>query len=1412
MAIAPNPVPEAPAPRRSPWRHVWRAALAVLALIVLAIVGAAWYASTPQFENRVRAELISVLERATGGRVELGAFHWQLRHLEFEADNLTIHGLEGPGQVPYAHLDRAYVQVKILSFFRPRIALNYLGATHPVIHVIIYPDGSTNQPHPKIPSTSNKPMQDTLFELAVDRTEITNGLALLDEQAIQQRAIPFDLAANNIGVQLRYVPAPGGSADPKAAERYAGTVHIEDITAQRVKTAPVHSKLDLEVSAGRNLVDLQSLRLQSGLSLLTGSGGVMNFANPAWNVKLQGKVDLREVEALFDVPGLDRGEVALDIAGQGNKSSFSIDGRTNVTDAAYHVETIHVTGANVAALVHLTQDELALTGIKVRLPGGGAIDADMRIDRWLQTPPTNAVPNLPPATTRALRKASAMDADRSKQKGTIRAKLRGLSLYSIMSIVAPPHYSDLGFDTAASGDAGVDWTGSAMAFTANAKVSLTPTGRGRPGWVPVSGSVDAGYSNVTGVVSIRNVTAYTPAAQLQVTGGLGVYPITRASSLQVNATTNNLAELDRLLTTLGAAEGEKRGVAVIPVALHGQAAFQGVVTRSILDPDVEGHLNATNFDLIFNAPVQSAAAAAAPAAEASPPQTASAAQRTIHWDSADAQAEYSSSVISVQHGVLTQGKTAIHLTGALHAHQLSPRQYAFDEHSSITANVGVQNAAVADLLLMAGQDLPVTGTLNLQANVSGQLDNLSGGGHAAVNGGAAYGEPYHSLNADLRFAGREIGATHLVFLEDGGQLSGDGGYNLSTESFHFNARGSGFDLAHMQTLKSPKFTLGGTVAFDAQGSGTVKSPSLQATVHLANLNLDNRSHGYIDINAHTQAHALLLDANAHLDNAVLQAHGQVQLNGDYQTQAQLTLSGLDVDPILDTLAVRGVTVHSSIAGNVNVNGPLRFPRKLNGEAMLNQFTLSLGGIALKTDGALHARLAAGTLHLDPFRITGEDTNLSARGSLGLFDQQRELDLHGEGAVNMKLAQTLDTDLTSSGHVDFNVDAAGTIAHPSLTGQVKFTNVNIALEDFPNGLSQMNGTLAFDQDRLDVKDLTAISGGGKLKLGGFVTYQQGLYADLNATAKDVRIRYPQGISSMADAKMRLQGTQGSLLLSGSITVTRFVIGSDLDLASFNSVGSVTLPPDPNAPSNHVRLDVHVVSAPQLDFQNSYAKLAGDVDLRVRGTLAQPSVLGHISVTEGSATFAGTKYELQHGDIYFTNPLRIEPVIDLTATAHVEDYDVTIGLNGTPAKLSPTFRSEPPLSEPDIFALLALGRTQEEQQVYSNMQAQAGVNSTADTLLGGALNATVSSRIQKLFGGGSVKIDPTFVSGIGNSTARITVEQQVSKNATLTYATNVNSTAEQLIQAQWNLTQDLSVLAVRDESGVFSLLFKIRRRYR
>ena len=1364
--------------------RMWQATAASV-LVLIALAGAAvWYTSTAQFENLVRKKLVAELERMTGGRVQLGAFHWRLLHLEFVADNLTIHGLEKPGQLPYAHIDRLYVRLQVISFFKHEIGLDYLEADRPVIHLIVYPDGSTNQPRPVVRDIHRRPTLDTIFDLKIGRAELRDGTMIVNE-----RKIPFHAAANNLGMELQYRPAMG----LRGKERYESALHIEDLSFARGHEAAAHSVVDAQVELERNRLTLRSLTLKTGRQNLALSAVLTNFAKPVWKFKASGSVELAEVEALSHIPGLSVGRVDVDLTGKGTRSQFSVDGKSRIRDAAFHAGSIHLTGVNAETKLHLTQDEFVLHEMEARLAEGGSVEGEMRVTHWLP---------------------GALGGGKKEQpeRGAIDARLHAIPLASIMAVVAPAHYTELGFDTEASGSAEAEWTGSAADFVTQAKVTLLPPMKPTPGRVPMYGVVDAEYSNPKGSVAINSFYVHTPGSRVEVTGSLGVYPITRHSDLQVLVTTQNLGEFDRTLTTLGVVLNGKKGVRALPVDLHGKMDFAGSLTDSILNPDVKGHLKATDLNLKFASPWQMATTAKSGAHSA--PIVAK--EHAIHLDSAEGDAEYSERRIAVRRAVLKHGSAVIDAAGELDADAVKERRhirYRFDGHSELRAAVSIQNANVQDLTTVADVHLPATGTLNLRVQAGGAVDDLTGGGALALQGGTIDGEPFTSLTSDVQFSGSELNATHLVFVQEGGRVTGNGGYNLSTEAYHFTARGVGFELARIQRLKSNKYSIAGNLAFEAQGSGTLHAPSLQAKLHLTKLNLDNAAKGSVEAEAHTQGRTLMMQLNANLSNAQIQANAQTQLEGDFPTQAQLTLANLNVDPILSMLHVQDVTMHSSIGATVQVSGPLRKPKRLNGDIHVAQMSLALAGVPLKSEGPIHATLVDGSLHLDPLHITGEDTNLRAHGSIGVLTEAHDLNLKASGSVNMRLSQTLDDDLTGSGHVDFNVEANGTLAHPGLTGNVKFTDVSVALQDFPNGLSQMNGTLEFDQDRLDVKNLTARSGGGTLTLGGFLTYQQGLYGNLTATAKDVRIRYPQGVSSMADAHLRLQGTSKSSLLSGNVTITRFAVGSGLDLTAFTTAaGTVPPPPNMNTPSNRVRLDIHVVSAPQLDFQNSFAKLAGDVNLRVRGTLAQPTVLGHISITEGSATFAGTKYELQHGDIYFSNPIRIDPTIDLSATARVEDYDITVGLTGTASSPVPTFRSEPPLSEQGIFSLLALGRTQEEQQIYTNMQSQAGVNTTADALLGSALNATVSNRIQKLFGGGSVKIDPTFVSGAGNSTARVTVEQQVGKNATLTYATNVNSTAEQLIQGEIDLTRNVSIVGVRDEAGVFSMMIKLRRQYR
>ncbi len=118
----------------------------------------------------------------------------------------------------------------------------------------------------------------------------------------------------------------------------------------------------------------------------------------------------------------------------------------------------------------------------------------------------------------------------------------------------------------------MDWAGSADAFVTGAKVTLMPPLKPTADRVPMYGTVDAQYSNVSGLVDIHSLDVHTPASEVKVTGSLGAVSHHTRLSATGNVTTTNLAEFDRTMSTLGVASGGKQGVNALPVALHGQAS------------------------------------------------------------------------------------------------------------------------------------------------------------------------------------------------------------------------------------------------------------------------------------------------------------------------------------------------------------------------------------------------------------------------------------------------------------------------------------------------------------------------------------------------------------------------------------------------------------------------------------------------------------------------------------------------------------------------------------------------------------------------------------------------------------------------------------------------------------------------
>jgi translocation and assembly module TamB len=1368
------------------------------------------------FEGFVRRRLVAYLEETTGGRVEIATFHWRLLDLEADAGGLVIHGREAPGETPYAQADHLRAQISILGLWSPRILLRDLELSRPAFHLIAYPDGSTNQPTPRKPRKKGRSAIDTVFDLQAGRISLRQGILHYENRAaafdFQNRFIPLDFDAKDVSLLISYVPAGAGNA-PARPESFHIEAGAADLNLFRGKAQPVHGYFQATLDLTRKAAYLRSLRITSTArgtknNTLELSGSLDDFADPRWQATARGDLDMKFLDPVFGYPFAPEGLAHLDLTAAGGAGEFRAGGSVHVEGGSYIGTGVVATGIRLDAQVHADPKQLLVTSIVARLRQGGQIEGEVALTPWLPAIPGAAAMQAAPVLTgklRSPRKQAPLPVAPFNHaplvipvNGKVTARFSDVSLDTLLDMVGQPPFRRLGLDTRIDGPATANWTkGDAQTVVVDASLNLSPSASAVEGEVPASGAVDATYLQRNGSVDLRKIELHTPASVFEVHGHLGAYPLTSSSELAVDFHSSNIGEFDAVLRDLGLSRNGRTGAAALPVSLTGLSEFHGTWTGSLVDPRLAGDLKATQLG------IEMPARRSGKNGPTAPPQV-------VRFDSVEAEGSYMPERISISHSLFRRGSSKISLDGTLVA---APSKVpALDGGSILHAHLQAGKVALDDLLALSGESLPITGALDADLHLDGPLGALGGSGWAELDGGAVFGEPVTHIRAQGTLTGDLLKLASITVSAPAGAVSASGSFDIKNQRFQVDAKGVDIDVAKIERLQQQGLDITGKLGFTVLGSGTLDDPTLQAHATLSPLALAGEPLGALDFAAHSADRTVTYNATTRLEGAEVNLHGQTALNGDNSTSAELVFSRFNIEALIKMAHIEAFTGESALAGTVTIEGPLAHPDQLRGEARLDQLAATVAGVHLSSLGGVHATLANASIHLDPLHVTGEETDLQAQGSLNLKGA-RQLDFAASGSINLRLAETLDRDLTANGTTTFQVEAHGPLKNPDLKGRIDFQNGSLSLEDIPNGLSQLHGTLEFNQNRLEVRSLTAMSGGGLLSVAGFLAYERGIYADLSVTGKGIRIRYPPGVSSLADATLRLQGSQNNLLLGGDVLITRFSVSPDLDVAALaaqaNSVQTIA-PPD--APSNHIHLDVHVTSSPQLNFQNAYAKLAGNVDLRLRGTVASPSLLGRVSITEGNALIAGTRYELQRGDIFFSNPVRIEPSIDLSATARVEDYDITLGLHGTLQNPSITWRSDPPLPEADVVALLALGRTENQQRLYTQQQEQALANPTTDVLLAGALNATVSSRVQKLFGAGSVKLDPNYLGALGNSTSRIIVEEQLSRYVTLTYATNVNTTSQQLIQAEVAINRHVSLLVARDESGVFSMVVKATRRFK
>jgi len=1345
-----------PKKRRFKWMQ------AAIGLLVLGVVvGLAVYLTSDSFRDAVRSRVVAELERMTGGKVEIQSFTWNLSQLHFEARGLTIHGLEGPGEEPYVRADRVSLRLKIISLVSRQVALRELVIDHLALHLIVNPDGSTNQPRPGSSAPGEGLSTERLVDLAVSRVQVNDGTLLLN-----QERIPFEIAGGEFAVAMAYSAKDRG---------YDGTVSVSLAAARWRRSTLPPGKIDLHFLMRANETEVRRLQVATGRSTIEASGLVRNYNHPSLQMQYQAQLDLPEVAKQTSTPQLRAGRADLKGTLVYKDGRYNTEGTAEVRGAEWRDASWRASGVDAAFPFSITPEKIALPRFSTRVFGGSA-QGELQITNWSMPSGAKKPPPL---------------------KGTAKVQLERMQIGQMAEAISTAGLPLNKIDMAgsASGEVTASWTGSVKNVVAAMTVDVAPPTSPSPRAVPISAHMLATYHGDIRTLEIATLSLGSRSVHINASGELG----SRNTHARVMLNAANLHEFQPVLDAL-------RPGTRIPVTVDGRAMFNGSVFGELDALSIRGHVELENFatEIAF-------ASQHSPAAPGVQAVKGSSAPSRIHFDSLTADLNYSPSVLSLQRGSLRRGKMQLgfSVTAGL-------RQGVFDEYSSqLTLDLHVENAGTEELLALAKLDYPVTGVLGADLHATGTAQNLSGGGNLHIAQLSIYGEPFRTFRSQVQFAKTEVRFNNLFLTHNGAQIGGSAAYDLAHNNYRFDLTGTSIDLATLQKWARPRFTMSGKAGFHFTGSGGAGAPSVNGRFDVTNLVMNREAVGSLSVALETRGQDLIVHGTSAFENADLTLDGSIRMTGDFPAQLTLRFTHLDFDPLISAYLGDKVTGHSSMAGSADVRGPLRRPRELTIAGDITQFSVNVENIKMQNDGPIHLALDRGALRADQFHLVGNDTELFLRGSIQLAADHM-LDVHGRGRLDLKLAQGINPNILASGPATFTVDSTGSLAHPQMSGRIVLTDANVSLADLPNGLSHINGTMVLTQDRLQIEKLTAQSGGGELSVGGFLAVRNGLYFDLTATGKDVRLRYPPGVSASADANLRYSGSAKSSLLAGDVTITRFGMSPRFDFGVFlsqtkNPVGLTSLNPF----LANLQLDVHITSTPELRVETTLAKVSGDVDLRLRGTAARPALLGRVNIAEGDVSFNGTKYRLERGDITFSNPLVIEPVVNLELSARVQNYDVTVGLHGTMAGgkgLNMTYRSDPPLSSSDIIALLAFGRPrgQDVYNVATPGQSNVDTSSASNAILGQALDAAVSSRVERIFGASKVKIDPQFIGQQSNPSARVTVEQNVGNNITLTYITNLSQSQQTVIQVEYAVDKNVSIVAVRDQYGVIGFDVHIRRR--
>ena len=1352
-----------------------RVLIGLAVLVVVLIVTGMIVIRTQRFRDYVRGRIVEQVQTATNAKFEYGRFVFNWERLTAEMTQVVLHGKETEG-APLVAVDSVTLGLRIISIFERKIDLARVRLDRPRVHIIFYSDGSTNIPEPHRKTT----WAEDVIDLAVRDYEAVDGSVEYNETRI-----PLHVRGEGLRIRMSYEPAK---------TQYSGELSTDRVQLAVSDYGPVPVAISTQFSLLKSRLMFTKTQFSTKESRINLAGALDDFREPHGTFTVRATISASEAARIFRFPAEPTGIGTLDgklSLTLGPKFDCGLNGKLAVQKAGFTRGSLTIANADLKGDLSLALDRLSLHNLEAHALGA-SVTGNADLANWQDVGFEGTIDGL------GLRDATAMMTDRA-----------------------------IPWTGVIAGSANIAGTlGEKAQFTARTNLAVSPA----LGGVPVQGMVNADWDSAAGTVTLEPSWIATAATRIDASGVPG-----RALEIKLHS-----SDLDDLLPAMALAS--ESAPKTLPLKLNnGSAEVEGSLTGAAGNPAFAGRVT------IANASVQGHA---------------------FNTFSADVRA--SKDQVQAMRMTLARGSTSVSGSAAVGA-----RGGGFED-ASVNAQLDIRNAVLADLWREAtgSQNVPgdISGTASGMARVSGSIRTPEADISADIQRPAGFGEQADRLRVAFRYASSSSGARIEVSSGDvtmqNNSVYFSGSYGRSGSDWKsgqadFDVSTNGLPTSRIRRIAEMQPPFEATLGAKLHGAANIVNgvpmlTALDGTASAQSVAMYHQPVGEISAEFQTRNADLSVRLNGKLRESSIEGSGAWRLHGDDPGSATLRFSRISI-ATAHRLAMLGGTPAQQqsslpfdgfVEGSATVSVPIRKPDQFTAELTLGtlQFTpkpgqqrnpstqaattqagtaqagttqagaappaVSVQDLVVRNSGPVALRVDAEGVRITQAQFSARDTALSVSGTVPFGPSGADVSLRGN--VNLAILQLLNPNLLARGNASLEASVRGAWRNPSLNGRMDLKNASLYLSDLPNGVDNVNGSVIFDRNRATIERLTAETGGGRVSFGGALDFGEALVYRLQADAQQVRVRWPEDVSTRLNGKLELTGTPDASTLSGTVTLTRTALSPRTDLGRLMAQAAkpVPAPATPNEYLRGMQFDVRVESAPDFEIETALTReVEAAVDLRVRGTPLLPSVLGTVSVNQGEVQIFGNRYSIDRGDIRFLNPVKLDPILDVSLETKARGIAVNVSFSGTLEKLRVNYSSDPPLQPSEIIALLAVGRDPSQTAGITNPSAASttGFVEAGGSLLGEAVSQQLSSRLQRFFGASRVKIDPTMT-GVDNSPqARLTLEQQISKDITMTYITNLNYTQEQTVRVQWDFDRNWSAVAVRDANGLFGVDIQYRRRF-